>query len=216
MSAFRIVIVLILLLVVGIAIWRLQRFKAAKLITKWVLFPFLILFFISAWISSSMVKSAAENKVYSDVSLIPYRDTALVLGANKNSAPLFFANRIDAAAILYKAGKIKNIIVSGSDGPDNYDEAADMKSALIAKGVPDSLIMMDKEGDNTLTSIVRCKEVFHEDKIIIVSQSYHATRAVYIASKNGIDAIGFFTGDFGDKRFPPKEYLSRIKAVFFQ
>jgi len=152
--------------------------------------------------------------VYSDVSLIPYRETALVLGANKNSAPWFFFNRIDAAAILYKAGKIKNIIVSGSDGPDNYDEAADMKSALIAKGVPDSLIIMDKDGANTLTSIVRCKEVYHEDKIIIVSQSYHATRAVYIASKNGIDAIGFFSGDV--RITPPREYISRIKAVFFQ
>src|SRR5437764_3245615 len=117
MGAFRIVIVLILLLVVGITIWRLQRFKVAKLITRWVLFPFLILFFISAWISSSIVKRAAENKVYSDVSLIPYRETALVLGANKNSAPSFFFNRIEAAAIIYKAGKIKNIIVSGCDGP---------------------------------------------------------------------------------------------------
>src|SRR5204863_7043659 len=107
MSAFRIVIVLILLLVVGIAIWRLQRFKAAKLITRWVLFPFLILFFISSWISSGIVENAAENKVYSDVNLVPYRDTALVLGANKNSAPSFFFNRIEAAATLYKAGKVK-------------------------------------------------------------------------------------------------------------
>src|SRR2546427_1028327 len=170
MSAFRIVIVLILFSVIGTIIWRLQKFRIPKLITRWVLFPFLILFFISAWVSNGIVKNAAENKVYSDVSLIPDRETALVLGVNKNSASLFFFNRIDATAILYKAGKIKNIIVSGSDGPDNYDEAADMKSALIAKGVPDSVIMMDKEGDSTLTSIVRCKAVFHEDKIIIVSQ----------------------------------------------
>ena len=215
MNPFRLTILLILLLVVAFTIWRLQKFRISKLITRWVLFPFLILLFISSWISSSIVKHAAENKVYSDVSLIPYRETALVLGANKNSAPWFFFNRIDAAAILYKAGKIKNIIVSGAaDGPDSYDEAADMKSALIAKGVPDSLIIMDKDGANTLTSIVRCKEVYHEDKIIIVSQSYHATRAVYIASKNGIDAIGFFSGDV--RITPPREYISRIKAVFFQ
>ena len=214
MNPFRLTILLILLLVVAFTIWRLQKFRIPKLITRWVLFPFLILLFISSWISSSIVKHAAENKVYSDVSLIPYRETALVLGANKNSAPWFFFNRIDAAAILYKSGKIKNIIVSGADGPDNYDEAADMKSALIAKGVPDSLIIMDKDGANTLTSIVRCKEVYHEDKIIIVSQSYHATRAVYIASKNGIDAIGFFSGDV--RITPPREYISRIKAVFFQ
>jgi SanA protein len=216
MSTFRIIIVLILFLVAAFTLWRLQRFRLIKTVTRWILFPLLILLFILSWISNGIVNKAAENKIYSDVNIVPYTETALVLGANKNSAPLFFSNRMDATVILYKAGKIKNIIVSGADGPDNYDEAADMKSALVAKGVPDSLITMDKEGNNTLSSIVRCKKNFSKNKIIIVSQSYHVARAIYIASKNGIDAIGFFTGDFGKKRFPPKEYLSRIKAVFFQ
>ncbi|HWY38369.1 MAG TPA: ElyC/SanA/YdcF family protein [Bacteroidia bacterium] len=216
MSTSRLLIVLILLLIVVFIVWRLQKFRVPRVITRWVLLPLIILFFIFSMISSRLVNKAAENKIYSDINLIPYRETALVLGANKNSAPLFFFNRIDAAVILFKAGKIKNIIVSGADGPDNYDEAADMKSALIVKGVPDSIIVMDKEGNNTLSSIVRCKEIYGKNKIIVVSQSYHVSRAIYIASKNGIDAIGFFTGDFGGKRFPPKEYLSRIKAVFFQ
>ncbi|HWY36829.1 MAG TPA: ElyC/SanA/YdcF family protein [Nitrosopumilaceae archaeon] len=163
------------------------------------------------------MNKATANKVYSDVNLIQYRETALVLGADKNSAPEFFSKRIDAAFILYKAGKVKNFIVSGCVGPanSNYDEAANMKSALVAKGVPDSLITMDKEGDHTVNSIVRCKDFYHKKKIIIVSQSYHAARAVYIASKNGIDAIGFYSGNVGVTT-PPKEYLSRLKAVFFQ
>jgi SanA protein len=216
MSTTRLIIVLILLSIVVFTLWRLRRFRIVKIVTRWILLPLFILFFILSWISSDTVNKAAENKIYSDVNLVPYTETALVLGANKNSAPLFFSNRIDAAVILYKAGKIKNIIVSGADGPDNYDEAADMKSALMAKGVPDSLIIMDKEGNNTLSSIVRCKGIYNKNKIIVVSQSYHVSRAIYIASKNGIDAMGFFTGDFGKKRFPPKEYISRIKAVFFQ
>jgi len=192
----------------------MQKFKVPRMITRWVLLPFFVLFLISVLISNHLVNKAAENKVYSDVNLIPYRETALVLGANKNSAPLFFDKRIDAAYILFKAGKVKNFIVSGSDGPVNYDEASDMKSALVSKGVPDSLIIMDKEGDHTVNSIVRCKEVYNKNKIIVVSQSYHAVRAVYIASKNGIDAIGFYSGNIGVIT-PPKEYVSRIKAVFF-
>jgi SanA protein len=76
---------------------------------------------------------------------------------------------------------------------------------------------MDKDGDHTLASVVRCKEVYNKNKIVVVSQSYHAARAVYIASKKGIDAIGFFfrRGDVGSS-YPPREYLARIKAVFFQ
>lgn len=162
-----------------------------------------------------MVNKAAENKVYSDANLLPYTETALVLGADQKSAPEFFSKRIDAAFILYKTGKVKNFIVSGCVGQANYDEAANMKSALMAKGVPDSLIIMDKEGDHTLNSIVRCKEVYHKNEIIVVSQSYHTARAVYIASKNGVNALGFYSGDVGVIT-PPKEYLSRLKAVFFQ
>ena len=214
MSAFRLIIVSILFLVVVFTLWRLQKYRVPKIITRWFLLPFFVLFLTFAFVSNYLVNKTAENKVYSDVNLIPYRETALVLGANKNSAPLFFDKRIDAAYILYKAGKVKNFIVSGSDGPVNYDEAADMKSALVAKGVPDSLIIMDKEGDHTVNSIVRCKEVYNKNKIIVVSQSYHAARAVYIASKNGIDAIGFYSGNIGIIT-PPKEYFSRIKAVLF-
>jgi SanA protein len=170
---------------------------------------------ILAFAGNHTIEKAAENKVFSDANLIPYRETALVLGVYKKSAPEFFSKRIDAAVILFKKGKIKNFIVSGADGPDNYDEAEDMKAALISKGVPDSLITMDKDGDHTISSIINCKAIYHKNKIIVVSQSYHAARAIYIASKNGVDAIGFYYGNVGVVT-PPKEYLSRIKAVFFQ
>jgi SanA protein len=215
MGLFRLIIVSLLFLTVIFVIWRLQKYKSVKIITRWFLIPFFALFILLLLISNHLVNKAVENKAYSDVNLIPYRETALVLGVDQKSAPEFFSKRIDAAFILYRADKVKKIIVSGCVGPSNYDEAANMKSALIARGVPDSLIIMDREGDHTLNSIVRCKQVYHKDKIILVSQSYHAARAVYIASKNGIDAIGFYSGTVGVIT-PPKEYLSRLKAVFFQ
>jgi len=214
MNAFRLIVVSIIFLTLVFTLWRLQKYKIPKLITRWVLIPLFVLLISFSLISNAIINKAAENKVYSDVNLIPYTETALVLGADQKSAPEFFSKRINAAFILYKAGKVKNFIVSGCVGPANYDEAANMRSALVAKGVPDSLITMDKEGDHTLNSIVRCKEVYHKNKIIVVSQSHHAARAVYIASKNGIDAIGFYSGSVGVIT-PPKEYLSRIKAVFF-
>jgi SanA protein len=215
MNAFRLITLSILFLAAAFTVLRLQKYKVPKFITRWFLLPLILLFFILALAGNYKIEKAAGNKVYSDVNLIPYRETALVLGVYKNSAPEFFNKRIDAAVILYKVGKVKNFIVSGADGPDNYDEAADMKSALLSKGVPDSVITMDKDGDHTINSIVRCREVFHKNQIIVVSQSYHAARAIYIASKHDVDAIGFYSGTVGVIT-PPKEYLSRIKAVFFQ
>src|SRR5579872_1403820 len=102
MSTSRLIIVFILLLIDVFTVWRLQKFRVPRLMTRWILLPLVILLFIFSWISNRLVNKAAENKIFSDVNLVPYRETALVLGANKNSAPLFFANRIDAASILYK------------------------------------------------------------------------------------------------------------------
>src|SRR5437016_4379234 len=121
MGTFRLMVVSILLLIVAFSVWRLQKYRVPKMVTRWVLLPSFVLFLIFALISNSIINKAAENKVYSDANLIPYRETTLVLGADKNSAPLFFSKRIDAAFILYKAGKVKNFIVSGCDGPTNFD-----------------------------------------------------------------------------------------------
>jgi SanA protein len=215
MNTFRLIVVSILLLLVAFGIWRLQKYRIPKIITRWVLLPGLALLLALGLVSNYVINKAADKKIYSDVNLIPYRETALVLGVYKITAPEFFWKRINAACILYKAGKVKNFIVSGCDGPANYDEAADMKSALVSKGIPDSIIVMDKDGDHTINSIINCKKIFHKDKITVVSQSYHTARAVYLASKNGVDAIGFYSGTVGTIT-PPKEFFSRIKAVFFQ
>jgi vancomycin permeability regulator SanA len=37
---------------------------------------------------------------------------------------------------------------------------------------------------------MRAKEIYGFDKIIVVTQEYHLYRALYIADKSGIDAVG--------------------------
>jgi SanA protein len=58
-----------------------------------------------------------------------------LLGASKKTSRgndnLYFKYRIEAASKLYKAGKIKHIIVSGDNHIKEYDEATDMCDALI-------------------------------------------------------------------------------------
>ena len=213
MSVFRLLIVIGLFLVAAAALWRLQRVKAVRLLTRIVLLPGLMLLVILAGVSTHLITQASQEKLYDDVDRIPARDVALVLGANKSAARRLFANRIDAATVLFKAGKVHTIVVSGTSRPGGYDEAADMKQALIANGIPASSIVMDASGENTLTSIKRCKESHPRQPITIVSQRYHVARGVYMASKLRMDAIGFSIGDVGTIT-SPRELLSRIKAVF--
>lgn len=211
MTIFRSLIAISIFGLIGFFIWYLQRFKIAKLTTRYVLLPFLFVFAISLLVCNMIVKKAAEGKIYSDIQSIPRRDVGLVLGVSKTNAPSFFNGRIESAAELYKAGKIKELIVSGDSTTNNYDEAKDMKAALVESGVPDSVISMDKSGHRTLQSILRCKNVYHIDQVTIISQEFHDIRAIYLSSRIGLDAIGFVAKG---PRWTPREYVSRVVAVF--
>jgi SanA protein len=197
---------------------RLSRFFKNRFI-RWLIVLFL-LFMGAVLFSNIWITHRATGKIYSDVESIPENEVALLLGANKTGAyggpNLFFRYRIEAAAALYKAGKIHLIIVSGDNHKKEYDEATDMRDALIALGVPEAAITLDYAGFRTLDSVVRCKKIFGTDKITIISQKFHNQRALFIAAKYGIDAIAFNAQDVPSRyalKTSVREYFARFKAV---
>ena len=150
---------------------------------------------LSIAISNFLVKKYAKNKIYKSVSLIPYNDVGLLLGTSKTLnngyVNLYYKYRIDAGVALYKAGKIKFVLVSGDNGNKNYDEPTTIKNDLIQRGVPSSKIFLDYAGFRTLDSVVRSKEVFGQKSITVISQKFHNERALFIARTKGIKAVGF-------------------------
>ena len=150
------------------------------------------------WYCNCAVGSC-RDLCFSDVDSIPARDTALLLGAAKvtpsGNPNLYFSARIETAAKLFHAGKIKHILISGDNSRKGYDEPTDMRNALLALNVPESAMTLDYAGFRTLDSVVRAKGVFKKDKITIITQTGHAERAVYIARKHGIDAIAFYAAE---------------------
>lgn len=162
----------------------------------------LILVVVSAlfvWWSNYTIESKTKDYVTSDVSKLPNEKVGLVLGTGKtlaNGQPnLYFSYRIDAAAELYKAGKVQYFIVSGDNSQENYNEPEDMKLALMEKGVPENHIFEDFAGFRTLDSVVRAKDIFGQNFFIIISQKFHNERAVFLAQKNGIKAYGYNAKD---------------------
>jgi SanA protein len=91
-----------------------------------------------------------------------------------------------------------------------------MKTDLMAQGIPEERIHLDYAGFRTLDSMVRCKEIFGQNKVTVISQHYHNERAIYIAHKKGIDAIGFNAidvgGSYGIKNHT-REKLARVKMI---
>ncbi|MFM7605943.1 MAG: vancomycin high temperature exclusion protein [Prosthecobacter sp.] len=151
---------------------------------------------------------------------LPPAPVAVVLGAAPRLANgrvnLFFRPRLEAAARLFKAGKVKALIVSGDNGSEDYDEPTEMKRVLIELGVPEGRIVCDYAGFRTLDSMVRAKEVFGQARFIVVSQRFHNERAVYLARAFGIEAWGLNAKDvpvaLSVKTFL-REKLACVKAV---
>lgn len=170
---------------------------------------------INGWVSRS-----AREQLYADIGQIPHRKVGLLLGTSpqgKNgSVNPYYRHRINAAIALYKAGKVDYLLVSGDNGTREYNEPEAMQADLIAGGVPADRIVLDYAGFRTLDSIVRCKEVFGEDNIVIISQQFHNERALFIARYRGIKAIAFNAEDISMKRgflVQAREKLARVKMV---
>lgn len=141
----------------------------------------------------------ARHVVTDDADSLRPMSTGLVLGTSRRVVSgrpnQYFYNRMDAAAELFNRNIISRIIVSGDNSSRYYNEPLDMRNALIQRGVPANRIHMDYAGFRTLDSVVRAKEIFGQDQIIVISQKFHNERAVFIARKKGIDAQGFNAAD---------------------
>ena len=68
-----------------------------------------------------------------------------------------------------------------------------MRNSLAKLGVPDSILITDDGGLRTLDSVVRCKELFKKDSIVIITQRFHAYRALFISNYYDVDAVVVIT-----------------------
>jgi SanA protein len=144
-------------------------------------------------------QSAAQGRIFRSVEEVPHNEVALVLGTSKTTLAgrgnLHFNQRIEAAAALYRAGKVKRLLVSGDNHTKDYDEPTDMRDALVAVGVPRQAITCDYAGFRTLDSVMRAKSVFGLSDFTIVSEEFHCPRALWIARKHGLNAVAFAAPD---------------------
>lgn len=169
-----------------------------------------------------IVSSYSSDRCYDDAEAIPHNRVGLLLGTSpktkQGTVNLYFKYRMEAAAELYHGGKIDKILISGDNRHKNYNEPAAMRNALIELGVPDSAIVLDYAGFRTYDSMVRAKKVFGQDRLTVISQSWHNERALYIAHRVGIEAIGYNARDVAFRKVAMKnhirEWFARAKMVF--
>jgi len=188
--------------------------KLLKLLAILILIPIITLF-----LCNGVVDDAAKGKTFDEMADIPKRKVGLVLGTSKRissgSLNPYYDYRIKATVELYTANKIDFVLVSGDNGSRYYNEPTTFKKDLVKAGIPTEKIFLDYAGFRTLDSMVRAKVVFGLDEVTVISQEFHNERAIYIAEKKGLKAIGYnakdVTGQQGAKvQF--REYFARVKV----
>lgn len=194
---------------------RLKRLR--RRLGRW-LWTGLLAFAAVVLLANKWVINSTDAYVYKNWALLPENDVGLVLGTSPFTSrgkpnPHFFG-RIEAAVQLYQIGKIRHIIVSGANPDETYNEPRQMRRELIKAGIPESAITMDFAGLRTLDSVARARDVFGLQRLTIVTQEYHAYRAVFIGKKLDMRVAAYAAPGPGP-HFQPyaREVFARVKAV---
>jgi vancomycin permeability regulator SanA len=142
----------------------------------------------------------------------PRTEVAVVFGAGlwKGEPSPYLAHRLDAAAKLYRAGRIKVVLVTGDNSRKDYDEPDAMRAYLTRHGVPDARIVSDYAGFDTWDSCVRAKKIFGVDRAVLISQGFHIRRAVALCEAAGVESYGVGVQDKHDATW----YYGGTREVF--
>lgn len=146
-------------------------------------------------------------------------DCIIVLGAGlkRDGTPTkVLRDRLDCGITLYGSGVSDRILVSGDHSWTEYNEVGAMKEYMTESGISPNVIFTDHAGFDTYDTFYRAKEVFKAKRVIIVTQDFHLSRAVFIARALGMDAWGVAAdaGAFGGYKNEAREIFARTKYAF--
>ena len=150
--------------------------------------------------------------------MVPKAQMAMILGAailkSGDLSPVL-EDRASKAIELYRAGKVKKILVTGSNATTDYNEVNPVRDYLLENKIPAGDIFLDHAGFDTYSSMYRARDVFLADSMIVVSQSFHLPRAIFIARALGVEAYGMSadSGNYLAWNYV-REVFADVKAVF--
>lgn len=185
------------------------------------IFGLIIAAVIFTIISNIVIISQTKSKIYHDITEVPKREIALVLGTSKRTVKgesnTFFDNRMTAASELYKQGRVKKLLLSGDNRTKYYNEPRDMRAALLEQGVPENDILLDTAGFRTIESVYRCAHVYNQKDVVIITQEFHAFRALFISQYYEMNAIAYLAEEvpvYSAAKVNIREFFARPKAIF--
>jgi vancomycin permeability regulator SanA len=166
---------------------------------------------------------ATAGQRYERTADVPPVRVAIVFGAGlapSGRPSPFLADRVRAAADLYRAGRVQKLLMTGDNSRADYDEVSAMRGYALSLGVPEGDITLDYAGFDTYDSCYRAGPIFGVDDAVLITQRYHLPRAVYLCRALGIHAVGLATPDWERYHwrimvpYMVREALASIKALW--
>lgn len=185
------------------------------------LISFGLIFYLCAYWINNHVKSYAKGKIKQTIEEVPDEEpkrVAIVYGAavykNGRLSHVLY-DRVKTGVELYKAGKVKKILMSGDNSRKEYDEPTAMRNKAIELGVPEKDVIADFAGRRTYDTCYRAINIFEVKKAIHVTQEFHLPRAIYLCESMGVESIGLKANRRkyrDEKAWAKREFLAVLRA----
>lgn len=167
------------------------------------------------------VRGEVEIKSFAVQNLKDFNaDCVLVLGCgieDEETPSPMLKDRLDVGIELYKQGVAPKLLLTGDNGTEGHNEIHVMLKYAKEAGVQEEDIFCDHAGFSTYDSMYRAGSIFSAEKVIVVTQTYHQYRALYIGDKLGLEVMGVASDQetyFGQSFRNFREVLARIKDFF--
>lgn len=123
------------------------------------------------------------------------------------------ADRLTNALWLYRAGRVRRIIITGGSGSvldKARTEAEELRILLRLAGVPTAAIVMEEKSRNTRENALYTKALLARqpelDTLILVTSAFHQRRALGCFRKVGLSPISFPADFRTAPRIPTPDY----------
>jgi SanA protein len=120
------------------------------------------------------------------------------------------------SARLVADQRVKHLLISGDNRTQAYNEPRAMWRDLYRRGVSAEQLTMDFAGFSTYDTMVRARDVFQLDEALLVTQSWHLPRAIFIGRALGMDVTGCIAEEqpaADEWRLRMREWVARIATL---
>ena len=165
--------------------------KTIKFLWRFTLIFSLFVLFV-LFVPKLIILLYAKPRIFT-VDTVPAERVAIVFGAGlrRDGTPTtILKDRVQTAVQLYQQGNVTKLLMSGDNRFIEYNEPEAMRQYALDLGIPDKDIVLDYAGRRTYDTCYRAHAIFQVDSAILVTQSFHLPRALFLCNWFGVKSTG--------------------------